>query len=274
MNEAEYERLKPAINTATGVDLDFYKPRQMIRRLDGYISRVADGSTEKFIDLIIKEPEAASNLKEFLTINVTEFFRDPRSWKSLETEILPELLSRSPSLKVWSAGCSQGSEPFTIAMILETLAPRRPHKVLATDLDAAVLDRARDGGPYERTELKNLSDALLDRWFVEENGRFRVSQGIRNRVTVRRHNLLVDRFDSGFDLIVCRNVVIYFSDDAKRDLNGRFAAALKPGGYLFIGGTETLLDAAAVGFERRSTSFYRRTPEIPGVSEIKVAKAA
>lgn len=262
MNEAEYERLKPAIKGATGIDLGFYKPRQMIRRLDGYINRVAGGSVKDFVNLIGSDPGAAASLKEFLTINVTEFFRDPQSWKSLESEVLPELLARSPSLKVWSAGCSQGAEPFTIAMILETLAPHRPHKVLATDLDAAVLERAANGGPYARTELKNLSDAQIDRWFVEQDGKFRVGKDIRKRVTVMRHNLLADRFESGFDLIVCRNVVIYFSEEAKRDLNERFAAALKPGGYFFIGGTETLLDAGAIGFERRSTSFYRLTPEI------------
>ena len=271
MNDAEYEQLKRTIKAVTGADLDFYKPRQMIRRLDGYIGRIAGGSTRTFIDLIGGDREAASALKEFLTINVTEFFRDPHSWESLETDILPELLSRSSTLKVWSAGCSQGSEPFTIAMILETLAPNRPHRVLATDLDAAVLDRAGNGGPYSRGELKNLSNAQLARWFVEEDGRFRVGQSLRKRVTVKRHNLLEDPFDSGFDLIVCRNVVIYFSEEAKRDLNMRFAAALKPGGYFFIGGTETLLDAGALGFERRATSFYRRSTESPG-SEI--AKAA
>lgn len=258
MDDAAYEQLKPAIKAATQVDLDFYKPRQMVRRLDSYISRVAGGSTKKFIGLIERDPAAAAALKEFLTINVTEFFRDPGSWKSLETDVLPELLGRSPALKVWSAGCSQGSEPFTIAMILETLAPNRPHRILATDLDAVVLDRAGNGGPYTRTELKNLSDAVLDRWFDEEEDRFRAKKEIRKRVTVKRHNLLTDRFDPGFDLIVCRNVVIYFSEDAKRDLNIRFAAALKPGGYLFIGGTETLLDAGSMGFERRSTSFYQR----------------
>ncbi|MDA1257000.1 MAG: protein-glutamate O-methyltransferase CheR [Chloroflexi bacterium] len=268
MNDAEYERLMPAIQRSTGVDLNFYKPRQMVRRLDGYISRVAGGSTQTFADLIEKDPAAADALKDFLTINVTDFFRDPHSWTDLETKVLPELLARSSALKIWSAGCSQGSEPYTIAMILETLAPNRPHKILATDLDAKVVDRAAAGGPYAKSDLKNLSDAQLRKWFDEEDGGFRINNDIRKRVTFRRHNLLMDRFDSGFDLIVCRNVVIYFSEEAKHDLNERFAAALRPGGYFFIGGTETLLDASTMGFERRSTSLYQRGPDLV------VAKAA
>ena len=106
MNDAEYERIKPAIKKATEVDLDFYKPKQMIRRLDSYLNRVAGGSIKGFIDLIQGNKEAAEALKDFLTINVTEFFRDPNAWKDLQTKVLPELLESGRPLKVWSAGCS------------------------------------------------------------------------------------------------------------------------------------------------------------------------
>ncbi len=262
MNDAEYEQIKPAIKAATEVNLEFYKPKQMNRRLDAYIGRVAGGSIKAFIDLIKADRKAADALKDFLTINVTEFFRDPRAWEELKAKVLPGLLASGRPLNIWSAGCSQGSEPYTLSMILDDLAPRRQHKILATDLDAAVLERARNAGPYSRSELKNFSDRELARWFEPgEDGDFRVSANIRQRVTVKRHNLLLDRFESGFDLIVCRNVVIYFSDEAKHDLNTRFASALNPGGYFFIGGTETLLDAASVGFERVATSFYKRATD-------------
>jgi chemotaxis protein methyltransferase CheR len=148
-------------------------------------------------------------------------------------------------------------------MILDEMAPRRQHQIIATDLDAAVLDKARNAGPYTRSELKNFSEAQLSKWFdKQDDDEYRVNEKIRKPVAVKRHNLLLDRFDSDFDLIVCRNVAIYFSDEAKHDLNKRFSASLKPGGYFFIGGTETLLDSSSVGFERRATSFYQRAENI------------
>ena len=264
MNEAQYGKLKHAIKAATEIDLEFYKPTQMIRRLDSYISRASAGSVNSFIELIGSDKDAAEALKDFLTINVTEFFRDTQAWQDLKNNVLPGLLESGKPLNIWSAGCSQGSEPYTLSMILDEMAPRRNHKILATDLDAAMLERARNAGPYSLSELKNFSTAQLAKWFDrEDDGRYKVNQTIRKRVTVKRHNLLLDRFESGFDLIVCRNVVIYFSDEAKRDLNQRFSNALRPGGIFFIGGTETLLDASSVGFERLATSFYSRANVIP-----------
>lgn len=260
MNEREYEELKPAIRRATGVDLGSYKTPQMIRRIDGYLTRTGAQSVKEFATLILRDREEASRLKDFLTINVTEFFRDPRVWAEVENEILPDLLKRSRSLKIWSAGCSRGSEPYTLAMLLETLAPRCPHSILATDLDAGVVTRARAGGPYPAADLKNIPSSRLQRWFDRDGDGYTVRDELKRRITFRQHNLLEDPFDSGFDLIVCRNVVIYFSDDAKQRLYVRFARSLKPGGYFFIGGTETLLNPGPLGFERRSTSFYRRVP--------------
>ncbi len=270
MNEADYEQIKLAIKAVTGVDLEFYKPNQMNRRLDSYVGRVADGSITKFIHLIKSDQTAGEALKDFLTINVTEFFRDPHAWDELKKSILPGLLESGRPLNIWSAGCSQGSEPYTLSMILDEMAPRRQHTILATDLDAGVLERARNAGPYSLSELKNFSSGQLAMWFEkQENDTYKVAKHIRNRVTVKRQNLLLDAFETGFDLIVCRNVVIYFSDIAKRRLNERFLTSLKPGGYFFIGGTETLLDAASIGFERCATSFYRR-----GLATTNVAKAA
>jgi chemotaxis protein methyltransferase CheR len=270
MNDADYEQIKPAVKAVTGVDLEFYKPNQMNRRLDSYISRVAGGSLTKFIKLIKSDLTAGAALKDFLTINVTEFFRDPRAWDELKKSILPKLLESGRPLNIWSAGCSQGSEPYTLSMILDEMAPRRQHTILATDLDAGVVERAKNAGPYTPAELKNFSAGQLATWFEEQaNGHYKVAKHIRKRVTVKLQNLLLDTFETGFDLIVCRNVVIYFSDAAKRKLNERFLASLKPGGYFFIGGTETLLDAPSIGFERYATSFYRR-----GSANTKAAKAA
>jgi chemotaxis protein methyltransferase CheR len=262
MNEREYEELKPAIRRATGVDLGSYKTPQMIRRIDGYLTRTGAQSIKEFATLILRNREQASLLKDFLTINVTEFFRDPRTWAEVENHILPDLLKGNRSLKIWSAGCSRGSEPYTLAMLLETLAPRRPHNILATDLDAGVVARARAGGPYPAVDLKNISNLRLRRWFdADADGdSYSVKNELKRRITFRQHNLLEDPFESDFDLIVCRNVVIYFSDDAKQRLYTRFANSLKPGGYFFIGGTETLLNPGPLGFQRTSTSFYRRVP--------------
>jgi len=257
MTPEEYELLKHKINQLIRIDLEYYRPNQMIRRLDGFISRRRIDSVEQFCALIEKDPRELAELQDFLTINVSEFFRDVQYFTFLEETVLPLLLKNHRALNVWSAGCSNGSEAFSVAMILENIAPTGGHRIIASDIDDGSLNRGISGGPYYAADVKNVPAKYLSRYFVrKDDTEYRVADEIRKRVRFKKHDLLKDAYEHDFDLIICRNVVIYFSEEAKQKLKNGFYKSLKPGGVLFIGATESMLDAHSFGFEKMHPSFY------------------
>ena len=260
MNDAEYHYLTTAVRRLTGIDLDAYKAHQMRRRLEGFLARAGAPSMAAYVALLQREPAALRQLRDFLTINVTEFFRDPPQFQMLREEVLPALGKRSPRLSIWSAGCSTGAEPYSVALLLEELWPGSHHRILATDVDDGALDRARAGGPYTDAEVRNVPRATLLTRFTKQDGGYWVAQELRHRVTFQQHNLLRDPFPTDLDLVLCRNVVIYFSDEAKAALYARFHRALKPHGVLFTGGTETLYGGHDAAFQRLGGCFYRKAP--------------
>ena len=129
---------------------------------------------------------------------------------------------------------------------------------MATGIDAGALKQAKAGGADSPDAVKNVSSTFLRRYFTALNGDYLVSDRIRRRVELRQQNLLCDEFEHGFDLIICRNVTIYFTEEAKRELNQRFYHSLNDGGVLFIGGTEVMLDIASVGFKSLAVPFYQK----------------
>ena len=262
MNDGQFTALKLRIRHLTGVDLEYYKDVQMRRRLDNYIS--ARGQTvEAFARMLGQSPHEVQGLKDFLTINVTEFFRDPEQFDVLRRKVIPDLLARRTELSVWSAGCSKGAEAYTLSIILSEAAPSAGYSILATDIDEQVLATARKGGPYSPADLRALPKAFGSKYFTKAPDGHYVKDEARGGITVRRHNLLADPYEGGFDLILCRNVAIYFTEEAKAYITRGFSQALRPDGFLFIGATETLLQAPSMGLDRLSTCFYRKVSDTP-----------
>lgn len=258
MNDKDYDFLKMKVKKLTGLDLDSYKRDQMVRRLDSYISRNGFAGVVPFCGSVEKDKEALRNLMDFLTINVSEFFRDADQFNVLKGRVIPDLLRKSKSLNIWSAGCSIGAEPYSVAMVLAELSPFGKHRILATDLDEVSLARARSGGPYSETHLEQVPKGVRVKNFVKSDDGYRVAPRIKGMVEFKRHNLLNDIFEHGFDLIICRNVTIYFTEETKETLNMRFANSLNDDGILFIGSTESLLDAQALGLTRMFASFFSK----------------
>lgn len=199
-------------------------------------------------------------LNEFLdriTINVSEFYRNAKRWEVLEKNIIPKLLQKNQKIKIWSAACSTGEEPYTIAVMMSKFVPLSQLRILATDIDENVLAKARLG-IYPERALNEVPEAVQKCFFTEEAGFYRVSVEVKNAVTFKKQNLLEEPFGSGYDLIVCRNVLIYFTEQAKDSLYGKFSAALKPGGIFFVGSTEQIFNPGKYGFETEDTFFYRK----------------
>lgn len=256
-NLQDWEVFKQKFNAKSQINLNDYKPAQMQRRIGNFMGRHGASSYTEFFNIINTNRKLYKEFIDFLTINVTEFFRTPEKFDELESKVLPELLTRSPRLNIWSAGCSTGAEPYSLAIILRDKMPGTKHRILATDLDAEMLAKAKKG-VYTNTEFKNIPQTRQTKYFKSEGGNFIVSDEIKAMVEFKQHNLLLDRFETGFDLILCRNVVIYFTEEAKDALYRKFLAALKPGGVLFVGGTEAILNFRDIGYEHYLPFFYRK----------------
>jgi len=260
MRDLEYSYLKTRIKQLTGVDLDNYRERQMRRRLTSFISRTSAPSVVAYCRMVESDRTMLEDLRSFLTIKVSEFFRDPLPFEQLKTEILPQLLMDRTRLNVWSTGCSVGGEPYSIAIILDKLTPYAKHRIVATDIDVISLGKARTGGPYRSNEVRNVPTQLLREYFDVFGDSYHVKDRIRQKVDFKKHDLLRDPFESGFDLIVCRNVTIYFTEEAKVRLNQQFCQSLSSGGILFVGGTEAIARARELGLTTLGHCFYRKQP--------------
>lgn len=256
MEDREFMYLKRRIKALTGIDLDNYRECQMRRRLNAFISRTPAPNVVTYCRMLEQDPHILDELRKFLTIKVTEFFRDPAVFEEVARTILPDLLKRSPRLRIWSTGCSTGGEPYSIALLLKEYAPYARHTIMASDIDEVSLIKARAGGPYRPSEVKNVPEDLLDKYFRIADGYHWVNERVRQMVVFQQHDLLRDGFENEFDLISCRNVTIYFTDLARSQLNRRFYQSLKPGGVLFIGATESLSEGPNMGFTRLAHCFY------------------
>jgi chemotaxis protein methyltransferase CheR len=262
MNAEEFIYVKKKIRELTQFDLDHYGHNQMIRRLDGYISRFKVDNVAQYCKIIERDKDELEKLEKFLTINVSQFFRDAAQFKILQENILPEMLNNNLGLNIWSAGCSNGAESYSVAILLDKLSPYRKHRILATDIDKKILNHAINGGPYKPEEIKNVPKVLMEKYFINDDGSFWVIDRIHEKVTFRLHDLTRDPFENNFDLIICRNVVIYFSNEAKKVIRKKFMDAIKENGIFFIGATETMLDTKNTGFKRLSACFYQKTADV------------
>ena len=258
-NAPGYDVFKKQVKKLTGLDLNSYK-HQIHRRVHMLMDRWKITAYDEYFRTIRDNDQKLREFLDYLTINVSEFFRNPAKWTELREKIIPQLtnLRGKRQLKIWSAGCATGEEPYSLAILSleEKLSPRVP--VLASDIDSGALALA-EKGCYLKRQLLNIPADLHGRYFLPgEKEMYKVTDEVKSRVSFQRLNLVEDSFDSGFDLILCRNVVIYFSTETKVLLYGKFLRALNPGGHLLVGSTEQIFDYKKMGFESAGAFLYRR----------------
>ena len=239
------------------INLSAYKSNQLHRRLLSLMSRVGVSSVDEYIQILKSDKAQRQKFLDFITINVTEFFRNPEIFEDLNRKIQSEILPKNKNLKVWSAACSIGAEPYSLAIILDNLPVKGIHKIIATDIDNTILERAKKG-EYVFSEVKNVKKEYLDRYFKKRDDKYIIDERIKNMVTFKKHDLILDNYEKDFDLIVCRNVVIYFNQDIKNEIYKKFSQSLKPGGLLFVGATESIYNYKEYGFEKASTFIYKK----------------
>ena len=241
----------------SGIDLQYYKRPQMERRINSFMRTAGVANYADLIKLCEDNPEVRRRFIEHLTINVSEFFRNANHWEVLRQQIIPELIKRRSSLTIWSAGCSTGEEPYSLAIMMQEYFPGYVHRIWATDLDQAVLNKAKNG-IYSEKAVQGIPAHLINKYFYRDSD-FQVVESIKQMVKFEKHDLLADRFPGDFDLILCRNVAIYFTEEAKEKLYRKFAQALAVDGVLFIGSTEQIFQARELNLKSIATFFYQKT---------------
>lgn len=256
--KGSYDDFKTKIFQLTKIDLNSYKERQMKRRIDALIEKHKYDGYNSFIEGLKKEKVLFDEFVSYLTINVSEFYRNPEQWAVLEKDILPVLIKQNPSLRIWSAACSTGDEPYSLVMLLSKFLPLNKIKVLATDIDKQILEKARLG-LYNVKSLKGLPNEFSKKYFEGINATtYKISDEIKKCVEFKQHNLLKDPYPANQDLIVCRNVMIYFTEEAKNEIYKNFSASLRKDGILFVGSTEQIMQPNNVGFQSIKSFYYKK----------------
>lgn len=257
MEDRDFLQFIASIKQKTGIDLALYKEAQMKRRLTSLRLKRGFQTFATYFDAIVKDKELFYEFLDRMTINVSEFFRNPGRWDVLEHKILPRLTRGTRRLKCWSAACSTGEEPYTLALTLLRNQLMREATLIASDIDDGALIKAKQG-IYTDRSLQDCPKELLDKYFVKDALSYRIADEVKNAIQFKKHNLLAEPFETGFDLIICRNVMIYFTEEAKHELYLKFSRALKPGGVLFVGSTEQIFQPQQYQFEVEDTFFYRK----------------
>lgn len=254
----DYEGFKTKIFKLTGIDLSSYKERQMRRRIDSLIKRNNYDDYDLYHKALLNDQKLYNEFINYLTINVSEFYRNPNQWEQLEKEIMPYILNHNKKPKIWSAACSTGEEPYSLVMLMSLFMDLSNIKIIATDIDDGAIEKAKRG-IYIPKSLANLPSSFVNNFFEKIGENYKIKDNIKKCVEFKKHNLLNDSYFDNCDLITCRNVMIYFTDEAKNVMYNRFRESLNPNGILFVGSTEQIIMPQKFKLESVRTFFYKRS---------------
>lgn len=254
-----YEKFKTDVYALTKIDLNAYKEKQMKRRIDTLISKHGFKGYAEFVVGLKTNKSLFEEFVNYLTINVSEFYRNPEQWVYLEQKVFPDLISKfGHGIKIWSAACSTGDEPYSLVMLLTKFLPLSQIKIIATDIDEQVISKAKTG-LYKASSLNGLPAEFKKKYFKEITpGTFQIAEEIKKCVEFKKHNLLKDPYMNNCHLIVCRNVLIYFTDEAKLEIYKKFNDSLVKDGLLFVGSTEQITNYREINYSSPKSFFYQK----------------
>ncbi len=268
LTDEEFNKLRRLVFDTAGISLSDAKRELVVSRFSRRLRALNLSTFGDYYHFVIS-PEGQSEIQNFInsiTTNKTDFFRETHHFDFLRDQFVPACVrSGRREVAVWSAGCSTGEEPYTIAMVLHRHLVD-PHgirvRVLATDIDTHVLDVARNG-VYEERQIRLIPEDMQHRYFLrgkgESTGLYKVKENLREMVTFRQINFVAEQYpvSSLFDVIFCRNVVIYFNNETKLQVLSRLAGYLVRDGFFIIGHSETLFDMVP-GLTYIKNTVYRK----------------
>ena len=247
-DQSALEKVLILLRSKTGHDFSLYKKNTVYRRVERRMSIHQIGRIAAYVRYLQENPQEVELLFKELLIGVTSFFRDEAPWEYLRKKAIPALLKTSearPALRAWSAGCSTGEEAYSLAMVFkEALEQVKPTKnftlhIFATDLDRETIDKARQGF-YPANIAADVSPDRLKRFFIQEDGGYRIVKEIREMVTFATQNVIMDPPFTKLDILICRNLLIYLTPELQKKLLPLFHYSLNAGGVLFLGNSETV----------------------------------
>ncbi len=259
-DQDDYEAFSDLFATLTGIHLQAYKRSQMERRLRSLSVKHGMSSMKAYGEALKKDPALLSECKEKMTINVTSFFRNADRWERVTDWLSTRHQLTKKPLAIWSAACSSGEEAYTVAMLCKRNGlPLENNQVQATDLDEQMIRKAKSGRYSAQAAQTVLGEELLSRFFQKEDIDFCVVDEIKEMVSFSTLDLIHDDFPKQMDMVICRNVCIYFTEETKERIFMKLSDALKEGGLLFVGSTEQIFHPHTYGLTAIAPFFYQKT---------------
>ncbi len=253
----DYVALCTGVRSLTGIDLLQYKRGQMERRIRTFAEKQGVTDLGEYLRVLQRDRTKVAELLDRVTINVSQLWRNPEQWTLLGRTLLPELATTG-QVRMWSAGSSYGAEAYSLAAVALGAVPRARLSVRGTDIDRRMVERARTG-VFTAEDARSAPAAELRRWFEEHEGGWRAKPELRRLVQFEVGDLLVGRTrPNAYDLVLCRNTVIYFNEEVRDALHARLADSVRPGGFLMVGSTERVARPKDAGLEPAGPFTYRK----------------
>lgn len=253
----DYVAFCASVHRLCGIDLSQYKRGQMERRIRTFASRRGITGLLDYARVLEGSKDELDAFLDRVTINVSQLWRNPEQWELLARKVLPSYAGRV-RFKAWSAGSSYGAEAYTLAAVCGETLPGVRVEIVGTDIDRRMVERAR-AGVFSLDDARDAPRAQRERWFAERDGRLHADERLRRMCRFETGDLLAMRPpQAAYDLVLCRNTVIYFTPEVKDALHARLAAAVVPGGHFMVGSTERIAEPAALGLEVAHPFVYRK----------------
>jgi chemotaxis protein methyltransferase CheR len=246
-----FQRIKTMLHEKAGLDCSGYRDEYLRRRFEIRLRATGANSYGKYLIYLRKNPDELNNLLNDLTINFTMFFRDMDVYNYLEHVLLPKLFQTSHNIKIWSAGCATGEEPYSLAILVHKVLKHRIHNywvtIIASDIDRDALAKAGKGEFHEK-QLSNLDSSTLNEFFTKNQDNYLIKANLKKLIHFEQVDLMTPSLHTNVDLILCRNVMIYFSRESQQKIHMNFYNSLRNGGYLITGKSEILTGEPATKF--------------------------
>ncbi len=254
-----FSEFKDQVARELDLRLDSYKLNRVERRVYSLMRRHQVEDLSECLQRIRGDKDFKEAFVKHFTINTSEFFRNPTSFKFLETRVLPLLFQENEKVNIWSAACSNGSEPYSVAMLINEMGISRDrYQIVATDIDRFILEAAHQA-VYNDQALLRVEPALREKYFTPvADDRYQLDARIKRQVRFVYQDLLKEEFSSNWNLIICRNFFIYLTREGKDTLTRRFAESLAYRGILFLGNTEFIFEPGAFNLKKIEGSFYQK----------------
>jgi len=251
LDKMAFQKVKKMLFENAGVNCSGYRDEYLKRRFEIRLRATGANSYGRYITYLRNNPEEFKNLLNDMTINFTMFFRDTDVYTYLEKVLLPKIFKLSKPTRIWSAGCASGEEPYSLAILVHKVLGEKisdhPVTIFASDIDKDALSTAAKG-EYSQRQLSNLSTDLVDRFFTKEGELYKVRNSVRQIIHFHEFDLMAPSVHLNLDLILCRNVMIYFSKESQQQIHMSFYKALKSDGYFITGKSEILSGEPAARF--------------------------